>query len=118
MPFRANMVGLAMLVFGLVMTTAAARSFNRAGTNIKTFDEPDVLVTDGWFRYTRNPMYLGFATALLGLAGVLGSTSPLFAVAAFGIVTDRWYIQFEERAMQRQFGPAYDAYRARTRRWI
>lgn len=95
-----------------------ARQFERARTNIKTFDRPDKLVTWGVFRWTRNPMYLGFAGALFGLWLALGSASPALIMLAFWVTCDRWYIRFEERVMRQRFGADYLAYCERTRRWL
>jgi protein-S-isoprenylcysteine O-methyltransferase Ste14 len=111
-------LGVVPVVVGLALAIAGSRHFARVGTNIKTFDAPNVLVTDGLFRHTRNPMYLGFVIALVGASLLFGSASPALVVAAFAIITDRWYIRFEERAMARTFGAAYAAYRRTTRRWI
>jgi protein-S-isoprenylcysteine O-methyltransferase Ste14 len=63
-------------------------------------------------------MYLGFVLLLLGTAMLLGTATPFFGPALFALVADRWYIAFEERAMQQKFGADYAAYRSRTRRWI
>ena len=96
----------------------AARHFERVKTNIKTFNEPTMMVTDGMFRWTRNPMYLGMCVLLLGLAILLGTLLPLLLAVAFAVIADRWYVRFEENAMRRKFGAAYDAYASRTRRWL
>jgi protein-S-isoprenylcysteine O-methyltransferase Ste14 len=42
----------------------------------------------------------------------------LLPALAFVLITDRWYIPFEEARMSAQFGAAYDDYRRRTRRWL
>ncbi|MCB9493981.1 MAG: hypothetical protein H6681_00895 [Desulfobacteraceae bacterium] len=36
---------------------------------MQTFDDPDILISDGLFKISRNPMYLGFLIALLGNSG-------------------------------------------------
>ena len=100
------------------MSVWHARLFRRAGTEIHTFRMPRVLVTDGLFRHSRNPMYLGFLLVLAGLALVLGAAVPLLVVAAFALVVDRWYIRHEERALREAFGDAYDDYCGRVRRWL
>ncbi|MCE3289332.1 MAG: hypothetical protein K0R83_1344, partial [Caulobacter sp.] len=84
----------------------------------RTFDDPDVLVTGGPFRFTRNPMYLGFLLLLAGVALGLGAASPWIVPVVFWLLADRWYIPFEERAMRRTFGEAYEAYARRVRRWV
>jgi protein-S-isoprenylcysteine O-methyltransferase Ste14 len=103
---------------GLGFTLSGARLFSRVGTNIKTFNKPDHLVTSGLFRFTRNPMYLGFALLLVGFAIGLGTATPFIVVAAFFVITNLWYIPYEEKKMEETFGAAYLEYKARTRRWI
>jgi protein-S-isoprenylcysteine O-methyltransferase Ste14 len=110
--------GIPLLVGGLGVTIVGARQFAVAQTNIRTFDEPTLMVTSGLFRVSRNPMYVGFTAALFGVATALGTLTPLLLALAFGIVADRWYIRFEERAMLAKFGSAYTAYAKDVRRWL
>ncbi len=114
----ARWAGAVGIIAGIGLTLAGARLFRRRGTNIKTFDDPTLLVTEGPFRWTRNPMYLGFTVALAGLAVAVGNLASFIAAAGFAVLADRWYIAFEEQAMRRRFGAAYDDYAARVRRWI
>jgi protein-S-isoprenylcysteine O-methyltransferase Ste14 len=116
--FPFNMLGVVPLVLGLGASIWGSEKFSRVGTTIKTFDEPDRLVTDGLFRISRNPMYLGFALALAGIWILLGTLSPLLGVIVFVLVSDRWYIPFEERMLSARFGWEFEAYKAMTRRWV
>jgi protein-S-isoprenylcysteine O-methyltransferase Ste14 len=113
-----QIVPLALLASGLGLAFWGSAHFSRAGTNIDTFREPGLLVTDGPFRFSRNPMYLGMVIALWGVAKLLGTASPLLVLLAFAVIVDRWYIVFEERWMKEKFGDAYAKYQARTRRWL
>jgi protein-S-isoprenylcysteine O-methyltransferase Ste14 len=117
-PAPYNVVGVVPLCVGLGFAIWGSRKFDQVGTTIKTFDQPDRLVTDGLFRVSRNPMYLGFVLTLAGVWFVLGALSPLLGVLVFLVAADRWYIPFEERVLRTEFNGEYDAYRARTRRWI
>lgn len=110
--------GLLPLAAGGWLTVASGLRFHRSGTNIKTFDPPTRIVTDGFFRWTRNPMYLGFVLMAVGVAVLFGTAMPLLIAAAFAVICDRWYVRFEERAMRTAFGDAYDAYCRSTRRWV
>jgi protein-S-isoprenylcysteine O-methyltransferase Ste14 len=110
--------GLGFILLGLGIAITAEAQFKRVGTNVNTFGLPIKLVTDGWFKYSRNPMYLGFAIVLAGAWLVLGSVSSALGLLAFVIVADRWYIAYEERRLEEIFGPAYEMYRNRTRRWL
>ena len=116
--FPLDLIGFIPLLSGLGLCDMGSQRFTAAKTNIKTFDKPDVLVSDGLFRYSRNPIYLGFAFALVGVWIVLGSLSPVIGPLFFIILTDRWYIPFEERMMANTFGKKYQIYKAKTRRWI
>ena len=111
-------LGAPLIVVGAALSVTGARHFFRIRTNINTFNEPTLLVTDGLFRWSRNPMYLGFITFLLGLGIALSTLGPLLLPPVFAVIVDRWYVQFEERAMRTKFGDAYEAYTRRTRRWL
>jgi protein-S-isoprenylcysteine O-methyltransferase Ste14 len=113
-----NLGGALPAAAGLLVIAASARLFARVGTNIRHHNEPGTLVTGGPFRWSRNPIYLGFLLLLAGAAVALGAATPFLAVVLFAIVVDRWYIPFEESALARKFGADYAAYRQRTRRWI
>jgi protein-S-isoprenylcysteine O-methyltransferase Ste14 len=113
-----NWLGLILLVAGPALALVGARQFDKVGTNIPTFNDPTILVTHGLFRWSRNPIYLGFALFLTGLAILLGTLLPFLGPLVFAVTADRWYIAFEEAALERKFGDRYDAYRRATRRWI
>lgn len=112
-----NWAGVALIVSGLALAQWHARLFKRLGTNIQTFGEPGQLTTEGLFRRSRNPMYLGMLVALAGVLVVLGSLSPMAVVIGFFVLMQAWYIPFEERAMAQRFGEAYSAYRQQVPRW-
>ena len=111
-------IGLLGIFGGLYITLSAASQFRHAHTNIKPFNDPDVLVTDGWFKVSRNPIYLGFALFLAGVAIGTGALIPLIPAVLFVLIADRWYIRQEEEAMQRVFGEAYEDYCRSVRRWL
>lgn len=118
-PSPYNFIGALIIVAGLELAATGKRIFQQRKTNIMTFDEPDVLVTEGIFQYSRNPMYLGFGIALAGVAVLIGgSVSSLLLTALFLWITDRWYIAFEEQVMREKFGAEYDAYCQHVRRWL
>lgn len=112
--------GIGLLILAGVTGPAAIRRFARAGTTIDpvAIDRASVLVTDGIYRWSRNPMYLAM-TAILG-ALCAWTAQPWLALGpvAFVLFITRFQILPEERAMRARFGAAYDAYRTRVRRWI
>jgi protein-S-isoprenylcysteine O-methyltransferase Ste14 len=110
--------GVVMIIAGLVTTIGGDQQFKKARTPVSPLDTPTTLVTGGFYRYTRNPMYLGFALILGGVWLMLGALTPLIGVLVFVVVIDRWNIPYEEWKMTQVFGSAYQAYRSQVRRWI
>jgi protein-S-isoprenylcysteine O-methyltransferase Ste14 len=108
MPF---LVGL-----GLMLTTVAA--LRRGGTTIKPFETPTALLTEGTFRVSRNPIYLGMVLMLFGVALTLGTATPFAVTVVFGWWMQTRFIRHEEAALHARFGDAYRQYQAGVRRWI
>ena len=113
-----HLIGFAPIAVGFAIMFFSAWQFRRVRTNIRTFDRPRVLVTDGTFARTRNPMYLGFTLSLFGFAILFNDIGGVLLTAVFFIVADRWYVPFEERAAQAAFGEEYDRYRQHVPRWL
>jgi protein-S-isoprenylcysteine O-methyltransferase Ste14 len=90
----------------------------RAGNDPRP-DKPDsVFVEAGPYRFSRNPMYLGLLVATLGFALRWGELWGWLALAANHLMLDRLVVAKEEAYLAARFGPAYEAYRARVRRWL
>jgi protein-S-isoprenylcysteine O-methyltransferase Ste14 len=117
-PSPLNFIGLLLLVPGVVLNLLADRAFKENNTTVKPFDESSVLVTDGVFRISRHPMYLGFVLVLLGVAVLLGSVSPYPVILVFAILMDVGFIRMEESMLEAQFPGAWQDYKSRVRRWI
>ena len=110
--------GAGLLILGIAVSVAGKRHFQHVGMNVYTFEDPGQLVTDGLYGFSRNPMYLGLVLAGTGAALVSATLSALVLAAAFAIAVRCWYIAFEENAMRRQFGKAYEAYCRKVGRWF
>lgn len=95
-------------------------AFRQARTTIDPvhIDAATALVVRGVFRYTRNPMYLGFTLGLAGWAVALDTAWALTGPVLFVLFIRRFQIAPEERAMEAKFGDAYLAYKRAVRRWI
>lgn len=113
-------VAAGVSVASVSMAAAASSRFRRSGTTHDPFhpEQASVLVTTGANAITRNPMYVGLVGLLVAHAVWRGSWVALAPVAAFVAFIDRVQIRAEESALQDKFGPAYDAYRAATPRWL
>ncbi len=113
-----NYLGIILLLLGIVMTIKVRKLFNKIETEIHTFKKPRKLVTNGLFKFSRNPIYLGFLISLLGVWVLLGTLIPILVCVLFILVTNYWYISFEEKEMEKQFGAEYRAYKSKVNRWI
>jgi protein-S-isoprenylcysteine O-methyltransferase Ste14 len=117
-PWPWTLLGALPIVAGIALALAAVRRFHRAGTPVRPFELSNALVTDGPFRFTRNPMYLGMMLVLLGLALLLGTLTPLLVLPAFFALIHLRFVRLEEAFLELHFGEAYRAYKERVRRWL
>jgi protein-S-isoprenylcysteine O-methyltransferase Ste14 len=113
-----SLLGLLPLAGGVVLNLLADAAFKRRGTTVSPFQKSEVLITDGVFRLSRYPMYLGMALILLGVAILLGSASPFAVVPVFALTIDRRFISVEQRRLEDTFGTSFRQYRERVRRWL
>jgi protein-S-isoprenylcysteine O-methyltransferase Ste14 len=117
MPVRRG-VALTLIVGGLLLDGMAAGLFRRRGTAVEPWKPSTVLINEGPYRFSRNPIYLGFAITYVGLAIAMDSWVALLLLLPCLAVVDRFVIAREERYLSAKFGAAYDAYREKVRRWL
>lgn len=120
-PFAGHRVlAIAALLGGIVIAAAGVAQFRHARTTVNPMspERASSMVTSGIYRFTRNPMYLGMALVLAGLAAWWASLLDAALVAVFCLYMTRFQIRPEERALQARFGEEFAAYTARVRRWI
>lgn len=112
-------VGIGLIVLGFFAPVWVSILFRRAGTQIDpTSATNNRLVTDGPFRFSRNPVYLGLIVLSLGVAVATGAIL-IFVAPFLMFATANWvHIPFEEAKMRRQFGPTFDDYARKVRRWL
>jgi protein-S-isoprenylcysteine O-methyltransferase Ste14 len=110
--------GAVLVVLGLGVAATAATAFKRAGTPVIPFERSTTLVTTGLYRFTRNPMYLGLVTVLVGVAILFGTLGALLPIPLFVWVITTRFIEGEERFLEEIFGEAYAGYRRHVRRWL
>jgi protein-S-isoprenylcysteine O-methyltransferase Ste14 len=91
--FPYNLFGIILIILGY-LSFAGSNEFKKQDTNIDTFKNPNKLVTDEIYKYSRHPIYLGFAIALLGISIILTSISSFIVFISFVLITDQWYIRF------------------------
>ncbi|MDO9550779.1 MAG: isoprenylcysteine carboxylmethyltransferase family protein [Methanoregula sp.] len=110
--------GFLIIGFGLVLVLQSRSLFIRNATTLQPSEEPTSLVTSGPFRLSRNPVYLGMASILLGVAVVQGTLVALVFPVIFVLLIEFFIIPGEERMLEKIFGERYRDYKKSVRRWI
>ena len=106
-----TLIGLAFMIWGLL-------TFLRFRTAVSPYRPASQVVTTGPYRFSRNPMYVGFTIAYIG--GIL-TKNTLWALLLLPVLL--WLlvvlvIRPEERYLTKAFGSAYTDYANRVRRWL
>ncbi len=106
--------------FGFCVAASGMLAFRRAKTTINPvkLQEASSIVTTGVYRRTRNPMYVGLVSLLLGWAVYLAAPWTILGPVLFVLFTTRFQIVPEERVLTSKFGREYTDYQARVRRWL
>ncbi|MEO3429204.1 isoprenylcysteine carboxylmethyltransferase family protein [Pelagibius sp. CAU 1746] len=111
-------LGLAFGGLGLLLILWAGGRFFRAGTPLPPHRPATALVTEGPYRRSRNPIYLGLALIYLGVVCATASLGILVSFPLVILVMEFGVIRREERYLERRFGRDYLDYKARVRRWL
>ena len=117
-PFPWRLVGLLPILLGIILNVLADRSLKRHETTVKPFAVSRTLVTEGVYRVTRHPMYLGMVLIIAGIAALLGSLAAWLILPLLAVLLDARFVRIEESMLAETFGEAYRRYRQQARRWI
>jgi protein-S-isoprenylcysteine O-methyltransferase Ste14 len=105
---------------GIAVALAGVGSFIKANTTVNpiTPHSASSLVDSGIYRITRNPMYLGLLSMLIGWGVLLASPLAFIGPVVFVVYMNRFQIQPEEKALLKVFGKAFLQYQAKVRCWL
>ena len=92
--------------------------FKQRGVAICPTEKTASLITNGIYRHTRNPMYLGLTLILIGVAMTAGTLTFYIAAAAFFAIIHLRFCPYEEAKLRTAFGQEYIVYSSQVRRWI
>ena len=110
--------GIILIVAGVVLSIGSGMLFRKLGTNPQPGTRANLIVTEGAFRYTRNPMYLGLIVTLIGTSILLGTISPLIIILIVFLILHNQFVLCEEKWMEEWFGQSYLDYKSKTPRWL
>lgn len=113
-------VSIFLAATGTLLAVVALMQFRREQTTVdpRFPSRTARLVTGGVYRFTRNPMYFGFALALGGWTLWLAHPLSAIGLPLYVAYLDRFQIDPEERWLQQKFAEEFCAYQACVRRWI
>ena len=117
-PYAMALAGQGLFWLGLILLGLASLSFLRARTTIVPHNTPSALITGGLYRVSRNPIYLGDALILSGVALKYGAVTGLILLPGFLWIITRRFILPEEARLRAAFGPQAEQFFQRTRRWL
>jgi protein-S-isoprenylcysteine O-methyltransferase Ste14 len=112
------LLGGALLLAGLALLFSFERAFQRKKTAANPWRPTTAIATDGPYRLTRNPAYVGMALVYLGIALLSQALWVLLPLPLVLAIIDRGVIAREERYLERKFGQEYLDYKGRVRRWV
>lgn len=119
LPFL-NYLAFATGISGILVALLGFNTFlvSEASVNPLKMSNEEHLVTHGIYRYTRNPMYLGFLLFLFGVGFFVGNITALLLILLFVLYMNHYQIEPEETHLEEAFGEAFLEYKSRVRRWI
>jgi len=114
----ARALGIPLTGAGLLLFISSLRALRRAETDVRPYKPTTSIVAEGPYRFTRNPIYLGFTLVYGGITALVNSPWDALLLPLVLVLMQRGVIQREERYLERVFGEEYLQYKARVRRWI
>ncbi len=110
--------GIALIGAGLVLFMWAIPLFKKHATTIEPRGTPSALIAEGPYKFSRNPIYVGYILIALGIVVLVNDWVMLIAPLVFLSVVNWVVIPYEEEMLDAELGDAYRSYRARVRRWL
>lgn len=110
--------GLILLSLAFLIDEWALRLFKNAETNVAPNQPANTIVSDGPFKYSRNPMYVSFLLLYAGISFLTGKAGMLLLILPLFYMLDQKVIKPEEKYLTQKFGDTYLDYKAKVRRWI
>ena len=114
----ARWIGVVFVLVSIPVAITAFRAMIRSQTSFDPRKPTTAIVTEGPFRYSRNPLYVSLTLLYLGVALLINALWIVLLVAPVLVAMQRGVIAREEAYLERKFGDEYLSYKTRVRRWI
>ena len=113
-----SLLGLILILSGISLVFVSFRFMRKMKTTFIPDGTPEVLISSGPFKFSRNPIYLGMLTILVGVAFLMSSLSAIIIAFMFGIIINFTWIAHEEKKLHELFSEDWENYSSKVRRWI
>jgi protein-S-isoprenylcysteine O-methyltransferase Ste14 len=113
-----NVLGGLAVGIGFALFAWTLATFHRHRTTVNPYKAASTLCTEGPFRFSRNPIYVGDWFILAGVSLLMKTAWPLVFAPLIWALLRYGVIRHEEAHLEARFGDDYRAYRARVRRWL
>ena len=113
-----GIIGFALVSISLLVVIIVFRTFASVKTHIEPWKPTSSIIQNGIFAYSRNPIYLSFCIATLGIGLIVNSWWVILSVMPLAAILYYLVIRREEAYLLRKFGDEYAAYRNKVRRWL
>ncbi len=110
--------GSVFVAIGTVLLVWAIATMAQKGGSPNPYHPSQSLVTDGPFRFTRNPIYFSFLLLYAGFAFWVNNSWLLTLIPFIIIAMQALIITKEEKDLSQRFGEEYTQYRRQVRRWL
>lgn len=110
--------GGVIAVISAIYLIIAAQKHKSAGSNVEPWKPTTTIISEGAYKYSRNPIYLAMALVYTGIAIAAASWFALILLPFCLLIIRYYVIAREEAYLEDKFGKEYLDYKARVRRWL
>jgi protein-S-isoprenylcysteine O-methyltransferase Ste14 len=114
----AIVLGTVLAILGVGSAAWGRKIMMQAGTNVSPFKPSTAIVTEGPFRFSRNPLYVGITSLFIGLLLLIGTWWGFVLIVPAELILHYGVILREERYLEQKFGDSYLAYKNAVRRYL
>jgi protein-S-isoprenylcysteine O-methyltransferase Ste14 len=111
-------IGLGLAGIGFLLGMLSLYAFTKARTTLDPHGTVTSIVSSGVYRFTRNPIYLGMVSMLIGFPLIFGNVWGIPVALVFILLMNKLVIEHEETYLEKKFGEGYTGYKRRVRRWL
>jgi len=111
-------IGSGLVTIALIFAFSAFNEFRRLQTTLDPHGSVKAVITNGVYKLSRNPIYLGFLLMVIGFLLYSGYYSGIIVAPLFLVSMNRLVIEKEEAYLEEKFRDVYTGYKSKVRRWL